>query len=172
MNLRINERIRISPVLVIGPDGNKLGVMPTEDARRRAQSHEMDLVEVSPQARPPVCRIMDYSKYKYEQSIKEKKQRQNQRATQQKEVQLSPVIQQHDIDVKVGQIRRFIEEGHKVFLRLEYRRRQNAHKDLGFEIIDKVLAAVADIAEPRNRPKLEGKVLSCLLDKVEKKQEN
>lgn len=159
---RVNHQIRFSPVMVI-QEGENLGVMPTDEARKIAKRCGLDLVEVAPQARPPVCRIMDYGKFKYEQGIKEKKQKQ-QKTTQVKEVRFTPVIGQHDIDTKIRLIRKFIEEGDKVNLKLEFRKRENAHRELGFDVMQRILAELADVGEPQRPPVLEGRRIVCLIE--------
>jgi len=163
---RVNERIRFSPILVIDEDGKNLGAIPVEDAKIKARNAGLDLVEVSPSARPPVCRIMDFGKFKYEQSIKEKKQKRNSKRQQVKEVRLSPRIAIHDVETKANAAAKFLKSGYKVQLRLEYKRRENAHKDLGFEVMDKVLEILSDKGEPVQEPKLEGRFLMCLLEPI------
>lgn len=161
---RINERIRFSPLLVIDENGEKLGVISNDEAKAKARAAGLDLVEVAPQARPPVCRIMDYGKFRYEQGLKEKKQRQNQKSQQTKEVRLSPKIADHDIETKTNAAKKFLSAGHKVQLRLEYKKRENAHKDLGFTVIDKVIEGLEGVGKPLNKPKLEGRFLMCLME--------
>lgn len=162
---RVNERIRFSPVRVIDQNGTQLGEMPTDKARSLAREASLDLVEVAPQARPPVCRIMDYGKFKYEQSLKEKKQRKNGKA-QLKEVRLSPDIAAHDVETKVTQARKHLESGHSVQLKLRYKGRENAHKDLGFEVINRMIEKLSDTGKLSRKPSIEGKVLHCLIDPV------
>lgn len=161
---RINERIRFSPLLVIDENGEKIGVISNDEAKAKAKAVGLDLVEVAPQARPPVCRIMDYGKFKYEQGQKEKKQRQNQKAQQTKEVRLSPKIADHDIETKTNTAKKFLSGGYKVQLRLEYKKRENAHKDLGFDVIKKVIEGLEGVGKPINKPKLEGRFLMCLVE--------
>ena len=161
---RVNERIRFSPVRVIGQDGTQLGTMPVEAAKSKARENGMDLVEVAPQARPPVCRIMDFGKFKYDQGIKEKKQRKNSKTSQAKELKFRPDIAEHDINTKVGHARKFLASGYKVQIKLEYKGRQNAHKDLGFEVINKVVEKLAEDAKPLDKPKLQGRFLTCMLE--------
>ena len=162
---RINEWIRLSPVRVVNEDGSQLGEMPTDEARRLAREAGLDLVEVAAAVRPPVCRIMDYGKFKYELSLKEKKQRKNKQG-QLKEVRLSPDIALHDIDTKISQARKHLEAGHSVQLKLRYKGRENAHKDLGFEVINGMIEKLTDISKLSIKPQLEGKVLHCMLDPV------
>ena len=164
---RVNEKINFSPVMVIDQMGDNIGIMPTMAAREQAKKAELDLVEISPDARPPVCKIMDFGKFRYDQSSKNKKQKVKHKNTQLKEVRLSPRIAEHDAQVKMRAARKFIGQGHKVNLRLEYKRRENAHKDLGFDIINKIIEDTSDIAMASN-PKLEGRFLSCLLEPLKK----
>lgn len=160
---RVNFQIRVPNVRVV-KDDEQLGVMTTDKARRLAMDAGLDLVEVAPDAKPyPVCHILEYSKYKYEQKQKEKQQRKHQRESQQeiKEIRLTPAIQMHDIETKAGTVRRFLAEGKKVQLTLQYRRRENAHKDEGFKVVNAVLDLLKEDCEVELKPKLEGNRLTC-----------
>lgn len=165
---RINEQIRCPSVMLV--DGEKnLGNFVTTEALRRAREAGLDLVEVAPLSRPPVCKIMDYGKFKYEQALKDKEKRKKQKQSQnlEKEVWLSPSIGEHDLLIKINHAKKFLEEGHRVHLRLKYKRRENAHRELGFVVIQKMIEALAEIASPQSQPKLENsKVVSlnCILD--------
>jgi translation initiation factor IF-3 len=161
---RVNDQIRFSPLLVIGPDGNQLGTLTNDVAKAKARELGLDLVEVAADARPPVCRIMDYGKYKYELNIKEKKQRQNQKATQPKEVRFKPNIQEHDLQVKVNTITGFLEEDFRVNLRVDFKGREHAHRELGFQVMQKVIAAVAEKGKPVKSPALDGKYIACTIE--------
>ncbi len=161
--VRINDRIKFSPVMVV-KDGQNLGSMPVEEAKRLAREAELDLVEIVPDARPPICRIMDYGKYRYEQSIKEKVARKNQKTSQLKEVRLRPNTGDHDIKTKVKAIRNFIEDGDKVQIKIEYKKREIAHKDLGFLLIKKVLDDLSDLDLVKSEPKIQEKSLICLIE--------
>lgn len=161
---RVNDQIKFSPVRVIGEDGNALGIMSVDEAKRRARDSDLDLVEVSAQSRPPVCRIMDYSKFKYEQSIKEKKQSQQNKSVQPKELQLSPVMADHDIEIKANAARKFLESGHRVQLRLVFKKRHQIHKDLGFKVLEKISASLSDVGNSTQKAKLDGNTLSCMLE--------
>jgi translation initiation factor IF-3 len=161
---RVNEKIRFSPVMVVDQDGQNLGALPVDKAKQLAKSAKLDLVEVAPHARPPVCRIMDFGKFKYDQSIKEKKQRGKSKTNQPKEVRLSPRIADHDIETKSKAIKKFIEAGFKVQVKLEYKKRENAHKNLGFAVMEKVLAHLEEVAAPKDPPKLQGRFLMCMLE--------
>jgi len=159
---RINDQIRISHVMLIFEDQN-LGVMTADAAKKIAREKGLDLVEISPNGRPPVCKIMDYSKYKYEKSIKDKEKNKKQKSAIQKEVRLSPSIASNDLNVKINSIKRFIESEYKVFISLKFDKRENAHKDLGFVVIDKIIKELDSIASVENKPKLEGSYINCIL---------
>ncbi|MHA1948715.1 MAG: translation initiation factor IF-3 [Candidatus Thorarchaeota archaeon] len=162
---RVNEKIRFSPIRVVAENGDQLGEMPTVHAKTLALDAGLDLVEVAPNARPPVCRIMDYSKFKYDQSLKDKKQRKSKKA-QLKEVRLSPDIASHDVDTKTAQAKKHLEAGHPVQLKLRYKGRENAHKDLGFDVVNRMVENLAEVSKVSREPKIEGRVLHCLLEPV------
>ncbi len=140
-----------------------LGVMDTREAQRMADAQELDLVEVSPNADPPVCKIMDYGKFRYEESIKRKLARKNQKEVQTKEIKFHPGVDRNDLDHKVRQIHEFIADGNKVKVTLQYRGRENAHKELGTEVVNNVIAACSDVAVLEQPPKLQGRTLGCML---------
>lgn len=160
--VRINERIRISPVLAINGEEN-LGIISTDAAMKIARGLGLDLVEVSPNARPPVCRIMDFGKFKYEQKVKTKNQKKA-KAVQIKEVHLRPVTGTHDIEVKTKAIRRFLESKDIVHIKMYFEKREIDHKDLGFSIIDGIIANLKDIGEVRSRPAMQSRTLICVLE--------
>lgn len=164
---RVNNQIRISPVVLINEDGRNVGAIPLQKAMEIANTVGLDLVEIAPNSRPPVCRIMDFGKFKYEQTIKEKEQKKRQSKTSQlKEVHLSPSIQKHDMDTKSKSARRFLELGHKVVVKLDFRRRELAHRDLGDKAMAEFIAGLADISEVVARPRHEGKSLHCTLSPI------
>ena len=140
-----------------------LGVMPTRDAQKLADQQGLDLVEVSPNAEPPVCKIMDYGKFRYDESIKRKTARKNQKVTQIKEVKFHASVDTHDLDHKMRQIKEFLAEGHKVKITLQYRGRENAHKELGMEVVSKVIEASSEYAQVEQTPRLIGRTLGCML---------
>jgi translation initiation factor IF-3 len=140
-----------------------LGVMPTREAQRIADQQGLDLVEVSPNAEPPVCKIMDYGKFRYEESIKRKQARKNQKIVQIKEVKFHASVDTNDLDHKIRQMKEFLAEGHKVKVTLQYRGRENAHKELGVEVVNKVIEACSAVAVTEQPPRLLGRVLGCLL---------
>lgn len=165
---RINERIKFSPVIVIDQNGNNLGKFHVEKAREFAKKENLDLVEVSPTARPPICRIMDFGKFKYEKSIKEKKQKGSKRQVQ-KEIRLSCNIGDNDLTTKANMAINFLKHEYRVQVKLEYKKRQNSHKKLGFEVIKKFIEKTSEYATVVDSPKLDGSVLFCCLSpKIEK----
>ncbi len=152
----MNYKIRVPQVRCIDADGAMLGVVAIEDALNRARMRGLDLVEISPNAEPPVCKIMDYGKYKYELAQKEKEARKRQHADEIKEIKFHANVGDHDFQTKVKHIREFMEDGIKVKISLYFRGRENAHRELGFEVINRVVQAVADLGAPEMAPKLIG----------------
>jgi translation initiation factor IF-3 len=157
---RINHQIRISPIRVVR-DGEQLGVMPTSQALRMAQDEGLDLVEVAPTARPPVCHIMDFGKFRFDQSIKEKESRKKQKSVQDKEIRLSPVVDEHDLVTKANQAKGFLEEGKRVQFLLKFKGRSIVHKDLGFEVLNKMLEQLTEVATVEVPPRMEGRTITC-----------
>lgn len=160
---RVNSQIRISPVRVIGDAGDQLGVMPVEEALKEADERGLDLVEVAPMARPPVVKIMDYGKYRYEQDKAAKAAKKKQHVIHMKEVKFRPGISQHDFDFKVRHARTFIGEGNKVKLTMMFRGRQVTHPELGQEVLARVLEELREIAKVEVEPKLEGRNMTMVL---------
>lgn len=140
-----------------------LGVVATRDAQRMAQQQGLDLVEMQPNAEPPVCRIMDYGKFRYDEGMKKKQARKQQQKTAVKEIKFHANVDRHDLEIKMRQMRTFIAEGNKVKLTLAYRGRENAHKDLGIEVMQQVVDEMADVAICEQPPKVLGRLLGCLL---------
>ena len=140
-----------------------LGVVATRDAQHMAQQQGLDLVEMQPNAEPPVCRIMDYGKFRYDEGMKKKQARKQQQKTAVKEIKFHANVDRHDLEIKMRQMRAFIAEGNKVKLTLAYRGRENAHKDLGIEVMQQVVAEMADVAICEQAPKVLGRLLGCLL---------
>ena len=140
-----------------------LGIMQTREAQRLADQQGLDLVEVSPNAEPPVCKIMDYGKFRYEESIKRKQARKNQKVVHIKEVKFHAGVDTNDLEHKLRQMKEFLAEGHKVKVTLQYRGRENAHKELGVEVVNKVIEACSAIAVAEQPPRLLGRVLGCML---------
>ncbi|MCY4436079.1 MAG: translation initiation factor IF-3 [Chloroflexi bacterium] len=160
---RNNREIRAREVRVIDEDGEQVGILAIERALALAQEREVDLVEVSPNASPPVCRLMDYGKYKYRQTKEERHSRKNRAATTLKEVRFSPVMDRHDIDYRVDRIFKFLEEGHKVKAFVRFLRRQMAHPEHGHDVLRVVLERVEDAAVIERRPIMEGNQLTTYL---------
>ena len=155
-SLRVNDQIRANKVRLIDNDGEQIGVKGFEDAITTAQDRGYDLVEVAPQADPPVCKIMDYGKYKYEQAKKLQKQKKNQNVMKVKEVQMGVKIQDHDFNVKLKQARRFLNDKNKVKVRIRFRGREMVHKDIGYELMDRLKEQTEDIGKVESGPKMEG----------------
>ncbi len=162
-SLRINEEIRIREVRVTSAEGEQLGVMATRDALHMAEEQHLDLVEVAPKAKPPVCRIMDFGKYRYEQQKREKEAKKKQKVITIKEVKLRPNIEQHDFDVKLKNALRFLEEGNKVKVTIMFRGRELSHPELGREILQRVAAQLKDLVSIERDAKLEGKNMIMIL---------
>jgi translation initiation factor IF-3 len=148
---------------LIGPDGDQLGIKPVPDALRMARGLELDLVEVAPMANPPVCRIMDYGKFRYEEAQKAKESRKKSTNVSVKEVKFRPKIGRGDFDVKVRKVDQFIHEGHKVKVTLQFRGREMAHPELGTKILDQVLDVVGEYVKVETQARLEGRNMSMVL---------
>jgi translation initiation factor IF-3 len=159
---RVNRMIRISPVRVIGPEGEQLGVLPVEEALAAAQDRGLDLVEVAPTARPPVVKIMDYGKFKFEEA-KAARAAKKKHIIQLKEVKFRPGIDDHDFEFKTRHAREFLGEGNKVKVTMMYRGRQIAHLDLGRAVLDRVAAALADVGKIEMEAKLEGRNMTMVI---------
>jgi len=162
--IRINERIRASEVRVIGPDSEQLGVVVIRRAMDLAKEHGLDLVEVAPTAKPPVCRIMDYSKFKYDQEKKERRVKKNQHVTHLKQIRLKPHIGDGDYQVKLKQVIGFLEKKDKVKVNMFFRGREMAHKELGQRILVRLIADVAKYGTPEKAPSMEGRVMYVLIN--------
>ncbi|HET6230947.1 MAG TPA: translation initiation factor IF-3 [Longimicrobiaceae bacterium] len=160
---RVNRQIRISPVRVISPDGEQLGIIPIEQALSVAEEQGLDLVEVAPLARPPVCRIMDYGKFKYEEQRKAREARKKQHHVQLKEVKMRPGIEDHDFDFKTRHARKFLEEGNKVKLTMMFRGRQMAHPEIGRKVMDRVSELLNDVAKVESSPQMEARSMTMVL---------
>jgi translation initiation factor IF-3 len=161
--IRVNRQIRISPVRVIGHDGGQLGIMEVDKAMALAEEHGLDLVEVAPTARPPVVRVMDFGKFKFEQAKQARIAKKKQHVIQLKEVKYRPGIDDHDFETKTRHARRFLEEKNKVKVTLMFRGRQIAHPELGVAVVERVATELADIAKIESAAKMEGKQLTMIL---------
>ena len=159
----MNEGIRAREVRVITADGEQFGVLPISEALRIAAERELDLVEVAPEAAPPVCRIMDFGKFKYQQSRRAKDARKKQTIIQVKEVKMGPKTDEHDYQFKARHVRRFLEDGNKAKVTIRFRGREMAHTELGRRLLDKMSQDLADIATIESHAKLEGRNLVMIL---------
>ena len=161
--LRINHRIRVPEVRVIVDEGEQLGVIPTHEAMRIATEKGLDLVEISPRSFPPVCRIMDYGKYKYEQAKKKQQARKHASTVETKEIKFRPKTEQHDMDFKVKHVRNFLEAGNKVRLAVVFRGREITHPQTGMAVLNRVIEATNDIATVEVNANLEGKRMIMIM---------
>ena len=161
--VRINRQIRISPVRVIGADGSQLGIMEVDAALRLADEAGLDLVEVAPTARPPVVRVMDYGKYKFEMAKQARQAKKKQHVIELKEVKFRPGIGDHDFATKTAHARRFLEEKNKVKVTMMFRGRQVAHPELGQKVLDRVAAALVDVGKVETAGRLEGKLMAMIV---------
>lgn len=161
--LQINEEIRDKEVLLIDVDGTKIGVISAREAQKMAYEKDLDLVKIAPQAKPPVCKIMDYSKYRYEQSKREKENRKNQKQIEMKEIRLSVTIDVGDFNTKVNQAKKFLAAGHKLKVSIRLKGRMMAHSELGVENMKRFAAAVEEEANVDKAPKLEGRQILMFL---------
>ena len=163
----MNERIRVPEVRLIDENGDQVGVIPTDDARSRAREAGLDLVEVAPDARPPVCRLMDYGKYKYEQRKKQQKAREKQHRIRIKGIRLRPKTDEHDFQVKLKRARKFLEQGNKVQVTLLFRGREMAHIDLGRNLLLRFAEELAELSTVERMPKMEGRRMTLLLNRIQ-----
>lgn len=161
--MRINYRIRAKEVRVIGEEGEQLGVLTIQDAVSRAEDSGLDLVEVAPTATPPVCRIIDYSKYKYEQEKREKEARKKQRVIHIKEIRMGPKIGEHDYQFKLRNLEEFLKRGDKVKITMMFKGREMTHIDLGRRILDRLSSDISSIGEIEETPRLEGRFITMVL---------
>jgi translation initiation factor IF-3 len=166
--LRINRRIRTREVRVIDPDGNQLGIMPPELALTKAIDYGLDLVEVSPEARPPVCRIMDYGKFKYQQKKKIAEARRHQTVTTIKEIKFRPKIETHDYKFKVERIRQFLNEGHKAKVTMMFRGREITHQDIAKKIMDRIATDLKETGIVEQVPRLDGRNMTMIVSPATK----
>ena len=159
----MNREIRVREVRVIGPEGEQLGILPTPDAFRKAQESGYDLVEVAPTSQPPVCRIMDYGKYKYELSKKEHQSRRHQKSTQVKEIKLRPRTDKHDLEIKIRQIKSFLSEGNKTKVTVNFRGREMANQEMGRAMMETVIAQLSECGTIEYAPRMEGRSLIMIV---------
>ena len=159
----INEQIRDKEIRLIGEDGEQLGIMTAKEALSKAREADLDLVKIAPNAKPPVCKIIDYGKFRYEQERREKEARKKQKITEVKEIRLSPNIDVNDLNTKANQARKFITKGDKVKVSLRFRGREMAHVNVGKQILDSFYEKLEDIAVVDKQPKLEGRNMVMFL---------
>ena len=159
----ISEQIRDKEIRLIGENGEQLGIMSARDAMKMAKEAELDLVKIAPAAKPPVCKIIDYGKYRYEQARKEKEAKKKQKTIEIKEVRLSPNIDVNDLNTKVGAARKFIEKGNKVKVTLRFRGREMAHMQSSRHILDDFAEQMKDVASVDKPPKIEGRNMTMFL---------
>jgi translation initiation factor IF-3 len=160
---RINERIRVPEVRLIDETGQQVGIMRTQEALRYAQDRDLDLVEVAPDARPPVCRVLDYSKYKYEQAQKQKSARKHQQQINVREIKFRPKIAQHDYDTKKGHVMRFLKARDKVKVTIMFRGREMAHPERGEMILNRLAEELQELAVVEQRPQQDGRNMTMML---------
>ncbi|RIK42139.1 MAG: translation initiation factor IF-3 [Chloroflexi bacterium] len=169
--VRVNERIRIREVRLIDEDGKQLGIVATRDALETARERGLDLVEVQPNAIPPVCRLMDYGRFRYEESRRERESRRKAKAAVLKEVRIAPKIDDHDLDTKIRQAQRFLEAGDKVKLSVLFRGREMLHQDIGRGLLEKMIAQLSGVAIVEAAPRTEGRTMSAMLSPKEAPKE-
>jgi len=161
--IRINHKIKVAQVRCIDSKGEMVGVLQTRDALQLAHDCGLDLVEVSPNADPPVCRVMDFGKYRYEESMKKKEARKNQQNKSLKEIKYHANVGEHDYQTKLGRVHEFLEKGHKVKLSLMFRGRENAHRELGFDVIKRVITDSEEVSTVEMAPRLMGRSIIAML---------
>ncbi|MCL6592542.1 MAG: translation initiation factor IF-3 [Alicyclobacillus sp.] len=162
-DFQVNDGIRAREVRVIDENGGQLGIMNIRDARRIAEEKNLDLVNVAPTAKPPVCRIMDYGKFKYEQSKKEREQRKNQKVILLKEVRMTPNIEEHDFQVKLKNVLKFLQDGDKVKVTVRFRGREITHASIGQQLLQKLAASATEHGVVERPPRLEGRNMIMIL---------
>ncbi|GGX49100.1 translation initiation factor IF-3 [Streptomyces fructofermentans] len=168
---RINDRIRVPEVRLVGPSGEQVGIVPLAKALELAQEYDLDLVEVAATARPPVCKLMDYGKFKYESAMKAREARKNQAHTVIKEMKLRPKIDPHDYDTKKGHVVRFLKQGDKVKITIMFRGREQSRPELGYRLLQRLAEDVADLGFVESNPKQDGRNMIMVLGPHKKKTE-
>ena len=166
----VNENIRAREVRLIGPNGDQIGVKSKQEALEMAQNADLDLVMVAPNAKPPVCRIMDYGKYRFEQQKKEKEARKKQKVINVKEVRLSPNIEEHDFNTKLRNARKFLTKGDKVKAAIRFRGRAITHSEIGRDVLMRMAEECKDISTIESKPKMEGRSMFLILAPVSEKE--
>ena len=166
---RINERIRVPEVRLVGPSGEQVGVVRVEDALRLAAEADLDLVEVAPDARPPVCKLMDYGKFKYESAMKARDSRRNQANTQLKEIRFRLKIDKHDFETKKGHVIRFLEGGDKVKVMIMFRGREQSRPEMGIRLLQRLASEVTEYGSVESQPRLDGRNMTMVIGPLKKK---
>lgn len=161
--VRVNDKIFAKTMRVIGPDGEQLGVFTRDIALKKAEGFDLDLVEVAPQSDPPVCRIIDFAKYRYEQVKRERETKKHQKQAQLKEVRIRPRIDSHDYEVKLKHIITFLEKRHKVRVRMWFKGREISHKEIGSKLIEKLIKDIEKVGRVDREPHMLGKTLVLIL---------
>ncbi|WP_115851355.1 translation initiation factor IF-3 [Thermasporomyces composti] len=169
--LRVNERIRVPEVRLVGPEGEQVGIVRIEDALRLAQEADLDLVEVAPTARPPVCKLMDFGKFKYETAQKARDARRHQAQTVIKEMKLRPKIDPHDYETKKGHVVRFLRQGDKVKITIMFRGREQSRPELGYRLLQKLAEDVADLGYVESQPRQDGRNMIMVITPHKRKAE-
>ncbi len=159
----INEEIRDKEVRLIGVNGEQVGILPTKEALQMAINANLDLVNIAPTAVPPVCKIMDYGKFRFEQQKKEKEARKNQKVVEMKEIRLSATIDEHDYQTKLRNVQKFLKEGDKVKLTIKFRGREITHPEIGQRVLERLAAEVAELSVVERKAKLEGRSMILIL---------
>ncbi|WJY97487.1 Translation initiation factor IF-3 [Corynebacterium fournieri] len=165
---RINERIRVPEVRLVGPSGEQVGIVRTDDARKLAYEADLDLVEVAPKAKPPVAKIMDYGKFKYEQDQKAREARKNQQQTVVKEQKFRPKIDEHDYQTKKGNVERFLEKGNKVKVTIMFRGREQSRPELGYRLLERLAEDIGELGVVESRPKQDGRNMTMVFGPARK----
>ncbi|WP_363315434.1 translation initiation factor IF-3 [Thermosulfurimonas sp.] len=165
---RVNEKIRAREVRLIGPDGKQIGIVPLREALAKAEEYGLDLVEVAPQARPPVCKIMDYGQFLYQEAKKAKEARKRQAQVEIKEIKVRPKTEEHDLQTKIKHIRRFLEDRNKVKIRVFFRGREIVHPELAQKVLQKIQDAVKDLGQVEMAPRMEGRQMIMILAPLKK----
>ena len=168
-DLRVNEMIRVREVRLIDDEGEQRGIIATPEALDLARERELDLVEVAPQARPPVCKILDYGKYKFEQDKKNRDAKKNQKQVKLKEIRMQPKIEGHDLEFKTKHIREFLDDGFKVKVTIRFRGREMAHTERGKDVLDRIYELLDGYAQLDRSPAMEGRFMSMIVSPKSKK---
>ncbi|MFP4011935.1 MAG: translation initiation factor IF-3 [Spirochaetaceae bacterium] len=169
-DLRTNEAIRVREVRLIDDDSGEQAIVPTSEALNRARERGVDLVEVAPQARPPVCKLLDYGKYKFEQEKKNREAKKHQKQVKLKEIRMQPKIEQHDLQFKTKHVREFLDEGYKVKVTVRFRGREMAHTEIGREVLNRILNLLGDSYHLDRAPSMEGRFMSMIISPASQKK--